>query len=645
MKRIMFLLFGIFIIVVGALMMALGGASLSPFFLPLDVFVVVTLYLLIVLSVLNFFFRDLEVRYNVRDSQKYLMAKNSQRTALVIIIICVFLGIIVASPFMEVSANKILSKNGSPTLDQTAGNRQFTLSFENQDRLALFKSDWVELELESGAVDFLLCEEDDYKVDSVCDNLIVQGSLDTGGPIRFDITHSGYKQYVLVVTNTGASSSSFLYHIETNVSPAFVGLQPLIVCLIFIAINSVWIGYLQPVRKRYATSSIYSEDYLVEAPAEAETARAKAPVATIPHEEVRPTPRRVPASPPTAAEPIPPPPPLPGRAHPMPKGAFLRELVILLNAEADIKQTEDFLRALIELEPMNKDALFHLGNMYHEDGKHDLAFNQYDRITKIDRRNEEAWVRRGDVLLSLNKDFDAIQSFREALSLNPENPDATEWIRRIRRENQGFMAKAIDRSAKHDFKGAIELYDLILSRDPDNVQALLGKGTMYRRLERWPASLESLNRVLEQEPDNLAALHNKAQVFESAMRWDEALSCYDRIVEISPGNYLDWVRKGDVLFELDDSDGALESYKKADELRPESERVKRRIKLLVAPAMDEVVKEFTELPGIGKSKAIVLFEAGFQSIEDLKGASVRKISKTKGVSKKMAKKIKEHLEG
>ncbi|MFQ5885034.1 MAG: tetratricopeptide repeat protein, partial [Thermoplasmata archaeon] len=565
-KRIMFLLFGILIIVVGALMMILNGASLSPFYLPLDVFLVVTLYLLIVLSVLNFFFRDLEVRYNVRDSQKYLMAKNSQRTALVIVIICVFFGIIVATPFTEVSANKILSKNGSETLDQVQ-TTEFTLSFENQDRLALFKSDWVELELESGAVDFLLCEEDDYKVDDVCNNPLVQGSLGAmGGPRRFPIPKSGYQQVVLVVTNTGASSSSFNYHVETNPSPAFVGLQPLIICLVFITINSLWIGYLQPVKKRFATSSIYSEDYLVEAPAEAETARAEAPVAAIPQEEVRPTPRRVPASPPTTAEPIPPPPPLPGRAHPMPKGAFLRELMILLNAEVDRKQTEDFLRALIELEPMNKDALFHLGNMYHEDGKHDLAFNQYDRITKIDKRNEEAWVKRGDVLLSLNKDFDAIQSFREALSLNPENPEAVEWIRRIRRENQGFMAKAIDRSAKHDFKGAIELYDLILSRDPDNVQALLGKGTMYRRLEKWPASLESLNRVLELEPDNLAGLHNKAEVFESAMRWEEALSCYDRITEISPGNYLDWVRRGDVLFELDDSDGALESYKKAEEL-------------------------------------------------------------------------------
>ncbi|UCD92005.1 MAG: tetratricopeptide repeat protein, partial [Methanobacteriota archaeon] len=627
--------------VAGAMMMVFNGASLSPFFLPLDVFLIVTLYLLIVLSVMNFFFRDLEVRYNVRDSQKYLMAKNSQRAALVIVIICVFLGVIVASPFTEVSANRILSKNGSETLVVAT---EYTLSFDNQDRLALFKTNWVELELESGAADFSICEKQDYEVDDICNTPFIQGSLPLGSPRRFDIPQSGYWQYVLVVTNTGGSSTSFRYHLETTVSPAFVGLQPLIIFVIFIVINSIWIAYLQPVRKRFATSSIYSEDYLVEAPAEARTTARETPVITVPGREARPTAKRILArAPEESEEPLPPPPPLPGIAHPMPKGAFLRELIILLNAESDRIQTEDFLRTLIEMEPMNSDALAYLGNMYQEDGKYDLAYNQFDRITKIDSKNEEAWVRRGDVLLSMNRDFDAIQSFREALKINPENPGATEWIRRIRRENQGFMAKAIDRSAKHDFKGAIELYDLILSRDPDNVQALLGKGTMYRRLEKWPASLESLNRVLELEPDNLAALHNKAEVFEGAAKWEEALACYDKIVELAPGNYLDWIRRGDVHFELNNSDGALESYKEAENLKPDSERVKKRIELLAAPSKSVAIKDLRRIPGIGKSKAVILYEAGYMSIEDLREASVTKISKVKGVSKKMAKKIKDHL--
>jgi len=319
--------------------------------------------------------------------------------------------------------------------------------------------------------------------------------------------------------------------------------------------------------------------------------------------------------------------------------------MLVLSSEGDGKEVVGFLKALIELDPVSKDALFHLGEVYEQDGNYQFAYNEYNRITRIDPKDDKAWVKRGEVLMPLKKELDAVDSFKHALELNAENPAAAEWLRSIKRENQKLMARAIDRSTNRDFRGAIELYDRILARDPDNVQALLGKGTMYRRLEKWPASLEALNKVLELEPENIAAVRNKVEVFENVMSWDEALECYDEIIDRSPENYLDWVRRGDVLFELGRSDDAVESYRKAEELNPDSERVKKRIRLLVAPEMDETVKEFTKLPGIGKSKAIALFEAGFESIEDLEKTGVKKLSKVKGISKGLVKKLKQHLKG
>lgn len=639
----MFVVFGVLILVLGTVVMMLAGLSLSPFFLPLDIFLYVALYLLVVLSVLNFFFRDLEVRFNVRDSQKYLMARNSQRTALAIVIICVFVGVIVIFPWTATTANTILSDEGVETVDQA--NPEIDKHFDNQDRLALFKSGWIDLDVRLGVVTLQICTEADFQDNSACDTPIHE-EQDISSNSRYVIPQEGYQQLVMVITNRVMGSSTFTYRIDANPSSTFVGIQPFIICLIFIVINSAWAVYLQPTRKKYATSSIYSEEYVVEAKAGVEAPTAKvATAAPRTHKAVPRAKRRVIARPPPPEEEeYIPPPPLPGRAHPLPRGAFLNELIVLLDSEGDRKQTEGFLRTLIELEPLNKEALFLLGDMFQEDGRFDLALNQYSRITKIDSHDEEAWVKRGDALLALNRDFDAVQSFREALKIDAGSSSAAERMHRMRRENQTFMAKAIDRSTKSDFMGAIELYNKILARDPENVQALLGKGTMYRRLEKWPASLESLNKVLSLDPDNKAALRNKAEVFESAMQWEEALSCYNEITERSPDNHLDWVRRGDVLFELDRTEEALESFKRAEELKPESDRVKKRIKLLTAPAMDEVVKEFMTLPKIGKAKAIALFEAGYQSMEDIEKASRRKLSKVKGISRAMARRIKDYLE-
>ncbi len=646
-KHMMYLLFGVLILIVGILMMVLNGLTLDPFFLPLDLFLLVTLYFLIVVTGLNFFFRNLEIKHNTRNSQKHLMARNSQRSGIAIIGICALVAIIVMFPATASSANEILSLEGRDAVT-LAGDR-FVRHFENQDRLGLFKSEWVDVRAITGQVLVQLCEKADFGADDVCDNPYFEMPLTTSIPRRIQVPEEGYVQLALIITNQPGGPSTFSYHVERNPAPIFIGIQPLLISMAFIVFNSAWTVYLQPIKRRYATTSVYSEDYIAPTVAESElwteadTKRAPAPEA-VRFGPVRPKiRRREVAAPPLQDEDALPPPPLPGTAHPLPKGDFLNELMVIMDSEGDKKSTIGFLRNLIGMDPVNKDALYHLGDVYQHEGNYQFAFNEYDRITKIDSRDDQAWVKRGEALMPLERELEAVGSFKQAVDLNADNQAAIEWLRSIKRENQKLMARAIDRSTNKDFKGAIELYDRILRRAPENAQALLGKGTMYRRLEKWPASLEALNKVLEIDPENVAALRNKVEVFESVMSWEEALDCYDEMIERAPDNYLDWVRRGDVLFELGRTDDAIESYREAEKLKPDSDRVQKRIKLLTAPEMDETVKKFTNIPGIGKSKAIALFEAGYGSVDDLKKTGVKKLAKVNGISKGLAKKIKQHL--
>ncbi|MEE9223752.1 MAG: tetratricopeptide repeat protein [Thermoplasmata archaeon] len=646
-KHMMYLLFGVLILIVGILMMILNGVTLDPFFLPLDMFLLVTLYFLIVVTGLNFFFRNLEIRHNTRNSQKHLMARNSQRTGIAIIGICAFVAIIVIFPATASSANEILSLEGRDAVT-LAGDR-FVRHFENQDRLGLFKSEWIDVRTISGQTTVQLCEKADFAIDDFCDNPYFEVPLNADQQRRIQVPEEGYVELALIITNRPGGPSTFSYHVERNPASIFIGLQPLLICMAFIVFNSAWTVYLHPIKRRYATTSVYSEDYIAPTVAEtelwtgADTKRAPAPEAvrfgpTRP--KIR---RREVAAPPMHDEDALPPPPLPGTAHPLPKGAFLNEIMVIMDSEGDKKSTIGFLRSLIGMDPVNKDALCHLGDVYQQEGNYQFAFNEYDRITKIDPKDDRAWVKRGEALIPLERELEAIGSFKQALELSGENPAATEWLRSIKRENQKLMARAIDCSTNKDFTGAIELYDKILRRDPENAQALLGKGTMYRRLEKWPASLEALNKVLEIDPKNVAAMRNKVEVFESVMSWEEALDCYDEMIERAPDNYLDWVRRGDVLFELGRTEDAIESYREAEKLKPDSDRVQKRMKLLTAPEMDETVKMFTNIPGIGKSKAIALFEAGYESVDDLKKTGVKKLAKVKGISKGLAKKIKQYL--
>ncbi|MDH7517968.1 MAG: 50S ribosomal protein L32e [Candidatus Thermoplasmatota archaeon] len=60
---------------------------------------------------------------------------------------------------------------------------------------------------------------------------------------------------------------------------------------------------------------------------------------------------------------------------------------------------------------------------------------------------------------------------------------------------------------------------------------------------------------------------------------------------------------------------------------------------------EDVIKEFSSLKGVGKAKAELLYENGFTSMEKLKKASVKDLTKVKGINEKLAKEIKNQLSG
>ena len=60
-------------------------------------------------------------------------------------------------------------------------------------------------------------------------------------------------------------------------------------------------------------------------------------------------------------------------------------------------------------------------------------------------------------------------------------------------------------------------------------------------------------------------------------------------------------------------------------------------------AKEDVIKEFSSLEGVGKAKAELLYNSGFDSLEKLKKASVEDLAKIKGINEKFAQDIKNQL--
>ena len=60
-------------------------------------------------------------------------------------------------------------------------------------------------------------------------------------------------------------------------------------------------------------------------------------------------------------------------------------------------------------------------------------------------------------------------------------------------------------------------------------------------------------------------------------------------------------------------------------------------------AKEDVVKEFTKIKGLGKAKAELLYEKGFDSIDKLQKATLKELAKVDGITETIAKNIKDQL--
>src|SRR2546426_6531834 len=97
-KRLVFVSLILLPILLAVASMALEGASLKPFFIPLDSLVAILVILLFLATVAGLAFRSLEIRYANRDSQRFLLARTSIRRAWGILFVGVILGIVLLLP-------------------------------------------------------------------------------------------------------------------------------------------------------------------------------------------------------------------------------------------------------------------------------------------------------------------------------------------------------------------------------------------------------------------------------------------------------------------------------------------------------------------------------------------------------------------
>lgn len=102
--------------------------------------------------------------------------------------------------------------------------------------------------------------------------------------------------------------------------------------------------------------------------------------------------------------------------------------------------------------------------------------------------------------------------------------------------NPDRMRAAEERAQIKDFDGALEIYESILDENPDDVDALNGKGRVLAWMGSSPLARETFREVLEISPENREALMGIAESYALEWKYGKAIKIVEELRRKWPGD-------------------------------------------------------------------------------------------------------------
>lgn len=234
----------------------MGGAQITPvLYLPVDAFAAVMVLLLLVICLESFFFRIMEIRFARSSSARHLMAKNSIKFAIVVIVIS---GIVVVA----LMAPPVLSSLKDATEKTVALTSGADYTFWSMDPLAFQRISEARVTAQA-SVEIYLVEEavvQEYG-DGLSQLYFLRINKDSyivpeDGELVIEVPASDFKQYRLVLNDLDNPGTVATVTISKSVSETFTGIVSLLTIALLVA-NIAWIAYLMPIERKYSVGSIY----------------------------------------------------------------------------------------------------------------------------------------------------------------------------------------------------------------------------------------------------------------------------------------------------------------------------------------------------------------------------------------------------
>jgi len=149
-------------------------------------------------------------------------------------------------------------------------------------------------------------------------------------------------------------------------------------------------------------------------------------------------------------------------------------------------------KRLLEGDPDNALALYHLGYAYGQTGNHQIEVLYFEKAVALGFTKDSIFFNLGMAYGELNQIEQSLKAFKKAVSLDPDNADNHFGLA------LSYQRRLTDELAEAEFLKAIEI-------DPKHVDARLYLSLLYADMGELQKASQQLRKILEIDPNHVAA--------------------------------------------------------------------------------------------------------------------------------------------
>lgn len=230
-------------------------------------------------------------------------------------------------------------------------------------------------------------------------------------------------------------------------------------------------------------------------------------------------------------------------------------------------------------------AYYHLGLCSFELGEYEFAVDYFDLALESEPENPDYYAEKGRSYLRIGENMLAIESFEEALSINPRHLPAKQGLAQVKEggdlmlleqldqviadsiaNSQTYKQRGFYRMNHGDSLGAIEDFTAAIALDEFDTESFYYRGKIYSGKKDWKNAERDFSAALELEEQNEGYLLGRGQSRYLAGSLEGALADFTQLIAIQPSNPSGFYHRGITLQRLKRLPEACPDLLKASEL-------------------------------------------------------------------------------